>query len=247
MRPERRKEVAVKVLSASPGRSPKLRERFVREGRTAARLRHPNIARCLDSGETEEGQAYLVMELVHGEPLSARLAGGALDVRTAARLASEMAAALSHAHANGIIHRDLKPANVMLEREEGRDESVKLVDFGLAHALGERGLTATGELCGTPAYMSPEQADGQPITPAADLYSLGCVLFEMVCGRPPFAGSTPAVLDAHVDAIPPGVSTLAPGATALDQVVAKLLEKAPSRRGTADSIAEDLLRIARGR
>ncbi|NKZ03244.1 protein kinase domain-containing protein [Actinomadura latina] len=144
--------------------------------------------------------------------------------------------ALEHCHAKGVVHRDIKPANIMLD-ESGSRPVVKVMDFGIARLMSEEAtrLTATGMLIGTPAYLSPEQADGKPVGPASDLYSLGCVLFELLTGRPPFTGGTPSgVLMGHLLRTPEAPSALRPGLpVSWDQVVLKALAKDPQERYTS--------------
>ena len=184
--------VAIKVLN--PELAVNLGpERFFREIRTAAKLRHPHILPVYDSGEAD-GTLYYVMPYVRGESLRARLdKEQQLPVEDAVRITQEVAGALAYAHEQGIVHRDVKPANIMLE--EGQ---AVLADFGVAHAVaqaGEERLTRTGTSLGTPAYMSPEQATGASDPDGrSDVYALGCVLYEMLSGSPPFTGPTAAAV-----------------------------------------------------
>src|SRR5215218_9286217 len=173
--------VAVKVLSPPHAQDPVFVERFRREARSAARLSHPNIVAVFDSG-TDAGLHYLVMEYVPGQSLAELLARqGRLTPRQAAELGVEVCAALAAAHAQGLVHRDVKPANVLV----GDDGRVKVTDFGIVKAAATT-LTGTGTVLGTAAYLSPEQAQGGPVDARSDLYSLGCVLYELLCGSPPF-------------------------------------------------------------
>src|SRR5438874_740866 len=187
--------VAVKVLSESLGADAKFVERFRREARAAAGLSHPNVAGIFDYGEDGD-TPFMVMELIEGETLAGRLRReGGLPPAEAARIASEIASALQAAHDAGVVHRDVKPANVMLTP---RGEC-KVMDFGIAAAAWATPLTATGATIGTASYLSPEQAGGSKATPASDVYALGCVLYEMLTGRPPFTGDNPvAVAAAHI-------------------------------------------------
>jgi serine/threonine protein kinase len=174
--------VALKLLAG--GADP---ERLVREARAIAGLSHPNIAGVYDVGETE-GRPYLVLEYLRGGTLEDRLAGGLpLPDFETERLATQITAGLAHAHANGIVHRDLKPSNVLFD-SEGR---AKLADFGIARATGQATLTEAGTIMGTAAYLSPEQAEGAPTGPASDVYSFGVILYRLLTGQLPFAGSTP--------------------------------------------------------
>ena len=169
-------------------------ERFQREVRTVARLQHPHILTVLDSGEAS-GQLWFTMPYVEGESLRDRLRReGQLPVEDAVRIAIEAARGLDCAHQHGIVHRDVKPENILLTN----DCSTLVADFGLARALGDADdtLTQTGMVLGTPMYMSPEQASGGLVDARTDVYALGCVLYEMLTGEPPFIGSTPLAITA---------------------------------------------------
>src|SRR5438445_2999666 len=181
------RSVAVKVLLEGLAADGRFLERFRREARAAAGLSHPNVASVYDYGE-EDGTPYIVMELLRGETLAERLRReGALPADEAVRITEGVAAALQAAHDAGVVHRDVKPGNVMLTPAG----EVKVLDFGIAAASWATPITATGAAIGTATYISPEQASGQPSTPASDVYSLGVVLFEMLAGRPPFTGESP--------------------------------------------------------
>ncbi len=236
-----RRPVAIKVLrpelAAAIGP-----ERFLREIEIAAGLQHPRILPLYDSGEAD-GLLYYVMPLVEGESLRDRLdRERQLPLEDALRITREVASALSYAHARGVVHRDIKPDNILLTAGEA-----VVADFGIARALDAAGgarLTATGVALGTPVYMSPEQAAGErEVDGRSDLYSLGCVLYEMVAGQPPFVGPTAeSVLHQHVAAPAPRVTTIRPTATAtLERVIERALAKAPADRfATASQFAEAL-------
>src|SRR5215207_4274943 len=221
------RRVAIKVLAPPFDRDGEFVERFRREARAAAGLSHPNIVAVFDSG-SDDGTHFIVTELVEGETLAARLRrDGPMPPADAVAVAVDVARALAAAHARGLIHRDIKPGNVML-LPDGR---VKVVDFGIARAAGSDTLTHTGVVLGSTAYLSPEQAGGQPVDERADLYSLGCVLYEMVTGHVPFSADTPiATMYRHVNEDAPPPSTIAPVQPELAEVVLRCLEKDPQRR-----------------
>ena len=232
--------VAVKVLRPEVAARPGAAARFAREGRALAALAGDHVVRVYAVGE-DAGRPYLAMERLDGETLAARLDRGRLPVAEAVRVGREVAAGLAAVHAAGIVHRDVKPGNVWLDRATGR---AVLLDFGLALAP-DRGesLTLAGGVLGTPAYMAPEQARGEPVGPRADLFSLGAVLYHALAGRPPFPGPTPAaVLTAVAVAIPPRLRRVNPAVPpALDALVARLLCKRPAGRpGSAEAVAREL-------
>jgi eukaryotic-like serine/threonine-protein kinase len=171
--------VAVKVLAANLGDDATFRTRFSREAQLAGRLSHPNIVQVYDAGETDDGSPYLVMEYVAGKTVAEC---GKLEARAAVALVLQACAGLQHAHDAGLVHRDVKPGNLLL-REDG---VIKIADFGIARAAEATRLTQHGTVLGTAAYLAPEQAAGEEVTAAADIYSLGAVLYELLTGRPPY-------------------------------------------------------------
>jgi eukaryotic-like serine/threonine-protein kinase len=189
--------VAVKVLRRELADEPAFLERFRREARAAAALSHPGVAGVYDYGELG-GQPFIVMELVEGETLAERIgARGRLAWHETFALGEQVARALAAAHGCRLVHRDVKPANVLI----GPGERAKVTDFGIAKAATSSTLTRTGMVLGSANYVAPEQAKGDPVGPAADLYALGCVLFEAVCGRTPYTGRNPvAIATQHVSA-----------------------------------------------
>jgi serine/threonine protein kinase len=191
------RQVAVKALRRELADDPTFLERFRREARAAAGLSHPGVAGVYDYGELG-GQPFIVMELVEGETLAERVAArGRLPWREAFAIGEQVAAALAAAHAHGLVHRDVKPANILL----GRDGRAKVTDFGIAQAAQTATLTRTGMVLGSANYVAPEQAKGGHVGPAADLYSLGCVLFEAVTGETPYrGGNAVAIATQHVSA-----------------------------------------------
>src|SRR5689334_19733700 len=177
--------VAIKVPSFEIAADPVQAQRFAREARAAARVVHPGVVAIYAVGELDDGRPYLAMQLIDGEPLDRILASGPLPALRALRIVRGVASALSETHAAGVIHRDLKPSNVMWRLDRNGDDRITLVDFGIA--VGRPGNAdatrlTTGGLIGTPHYMSPELAQGEEVDARADLYSLGCVLFELVTG-----------------------------------------------------------------
>lgn len=233
--------VALKFLPAELTRDLEAKERFLQEARLASSLDHPNLCTIYEAGETESGQLYLSMAFYDGENLKKRIERGPLPVADAVEIAAQIANGLARAHGSGIIHRDVKPANVMLT---SRGE-VKLVDFGLAKLTGELGVTFTqaGALMGTPAYMSPEQAQGKPVDIRTDVWSLGVVLYESLTGVRPFSGEAwQAVIQAVIHQTPESVRRLRPEVPpALDRIVQRCLAKKPADRyPTIEALAADL-------
>src|SRR5690242_6292809 len=229
--------VAIKVLPEHLAGVPEVRERFLREARTAAKLSHPNIVPIYRADESE-GVVFIVMALVDGESLAERLsARRALPPRELVPLLRDVAAALDHAHAHGVVHRDVKPENILIDRKSAR---AMVTDFGIARVAEAKPLTATGQVLGTVHYMSPEQVSGEAVDGRSDLYSLGVVGFRAVTGRLPFDNeSASAVLVAHVVKPPPRVHDVAPAVpTAVAQLIDRCLAKNPDARAAAgDSTA----------
>jgi serine/threonine protein kinase len=226
--------VAVKVLADNLAGDEDLRRRFLREARLAARLSHPNVVNVFDAGE-DDGQPYIVMELVEGETLAER---GRVPPDEARGLALQAARGLAHAHEAGLVHRDIKPGNLLLRR----DGTLKIADFGIARAAETTALTQAGTVLGTAAYLAPEQALGEEVTPAADVYSLGAVLYELLTGRPPFEFDSLADLaeKQRAMAIAP-VRELTPQVPRdLEDLVMRCLARNPSYRPTAEELVREL-------
>jgi eukaryotic-like serine/threonine-protein kinase len=236
--------VAVKVLPAALAEEDSRHiVRFQREARAAASLAHPSVVAIYDSGEDEDTR-FIVMECVAGRSLSQVLRADApLPPARAATIGAGVADALAAAHAAGIVHRDVKPGNVMLQA----DDAVKVLDFGLARSLGGSALTQTAAVLGTAHYMAPEQALGHPADERSDIYSLGCVLYALLTGRPPFTGeAAAAILHQHVNSDPPPPSALNPGVSKeLEETVMQMLAKSPAARPrTATQVRDRLTALA---
>ncbi len=244
------RDVALKLISEKGGFNREELRRFRNEARSAASVRHPNMVEVFTVGESD-GSPYLVMEYVPDGTLEDHLRNGPMDPLQAAQLAEDITRATAAAHRAGVIHRDLKPSNILL-LHNGTTLIPKITDFGLAKQLeGATDLTRTGVLAGTPAYMSPEQADGDPtrIGPASDVYSLGTILYQTTTGRPPFQGMTPLdILNQVRRDSPVAPSRLVPGLPRdLETITLKCLEKEPRKRYLlAQELAEDLRRWQHG-
>ncbi|HET9622094.1 MAG TPA: protein kinase [Kofleriaceae bacterium] len=233
--------VAIKVPTYEIAADPIQAQRFAREARAAARIVHPGVVAIYAVGELTDGRPYLAMQLIDGVPLTQVLADGPLPAARALGIARLIASALADTHAAGVVHRDLKPSNVMWRRDRLGDDRITIVDFGIAvcrpgHADATR-LTSNG-LIGTPHYMSPEQAHGDHVDARADLYALGCLLFELVTGAPPFVGAGVEVLLAHLGKPAPLASERNPAVPlAVDRLIAHLMAKAPDDRpSNADAV-----------
>ncbi|MDH6629220.1 serine/threonine-protein kinase [Streptomyces sp. LBL] len=235
--------VAIKVLKEELANDPDIVMRFLRERSVLLRLTHPNIVRVRDL-VVEGDLLALVMDLVEGPDLHRYLReNGPFSPVGAALLTAQIADALAASHADGVVHRDLKPANVLL-RQYGDQLHPLLTDFGIARLADSPGLTRTHEFVGTPAYIAPESAEGRPQTSAVDIYGAGILLYELVTGRPPFAGDTALeVLYQHLNAEPRRPSTV-PGP--LWTVIERCLRKNPDERPSAESLARGLRTVAEG-
>lgn len=241
------RDVAVKLLRADLSRDESFLIRFQREAQNSASLNHPNIVAVFDTGE-DLGIPYMVMEFVNGRTLKEVLiAEGRFDYAAACEVVADMCSALDFSHKHHIIHRDVKPGNVMLSDTN----QVKVMDFGIARALAsnQATMTQTSAVIGTAQYLSPEQARGETVDARSDVYAVGCVLYELLVGHPPFTGDNPvSVAYQHVreEARPP--SELNPNVPAsVDAVVMKALAKNPENRyHSAGEMREDLIRAARG-
>ena len=250
---------AVKLLRPDLTVNAELVTRFFNEAKAATAIRHPGIIEVFDFGYTDDGRAYLVMEFLDGESLAARIAArGRLSEVEAAQIARGIASALTAAHQQGIVHRDLKPDNVFLvpDPDLPGGERPKILDFGIAKLADPAGLpanvrhTATGVLMGTPLYMAPEQARAAgEIDHRADLYSLGCILYELLVGEPPFvAVGAGEIIALQLFAKPtPPSERLAEISPAMEQIVMRLLDKEPDARFQSAAAVSDALAAAFGR
>ncbi|MEV5647961.1 Stk1 family PASTA domain-containing Ser/Thr kinase [Nocardia sp. NPDC052254] len=245
------RDVAIKVLRADLARDPTFYLRFKREAQNAAALNHPAIVAVYDTGEAEVDGGplpYIVMEYVDGETLRDIVRGkGPLPPRRAMEIIADVCAALDFSHKNGIVHRDMKPANIMINRQG----AVKVMDFGIARALADSSnpMTQTAAVIGTAQYLSPEQARGEQVDARSDVYSVGCVLYEILTGQPPFTGDSPvAVAYQHVREDPKLPSLVHPGVPReLDSVILKAMAKNPANRyQSAAEMRADLIRVLGG-
>jgi serine/threonine-protein kinase len=240
------RQCAIKVMNPSLVTDGESLQRFAREASNAARILHPNVAAVFDYGEADK-IVYLVMEYVDGESLSTILARDhVLDPRRAIEIARQVADGLAAAHELGIVHRDLKPDNVIIARTRGGREIPKVVDFGIAKAMSEApqdALTRSGLVIGTPEYMSPEQLLGDPVDARADIYSLGCILYQMLTGEPAFAAdSREQMIRRRLHEAPPHVREAIPGLPRrLDTLLVHMLARSPSDRLSSAAEARDQL------
>jgi len=244
------RRVALKVLHDELSRSRQMVARFFHEARSAARVDDPGIVEVLESGYADDGSAFIAMELLEGESLAARIARGPrLAPSSIVYVGCEIARVVHAAHAQQIVHRDLKPDNIFLVPEPGQphDTRVKVLDFGMAKLSPEGGpysfVTEKGALLGTPMYMAPEQCRGGDVDGRADVYALGCILYELACGQPPFVrGGMGMILGAHVYQPVPPPRLLAPDVPeALERVLLRALEKSrDARYPTMQALAQEL-------
>jgi len=246
-----KKRVALKLLHPEMVDNPEVSARFEREALASAHIEHPNVAAATDFGKTEDGSFFLVLEYVEGTSLRDAVDTGPLSVQRVLRIGRQIALALERAHDAGIVHRDLKPENVMLVKKDDEPDFVKVLDFGIAKLLegaasaaeeiakrtgggANQPLTRLGTVLGTPEYMAPEQALGEPVTPAADLYGVGVMLYEMLTGKHPFdPPDRMAMLSFHIVAPVPPMQDRAPAIDvppAVEAVVRCLLEKDSKKR-----------------
>ncbi|MEU5406679.1 serine/threonine-protein kinase [Nocardia asteroides] len=221
---------ALKVLAGEFGADPEFRARFVREAELAAQLDHPNIIGVYDRG-IEHGQLWIAMRFIDGPDAATLLRDGALTPSRVAHLITGVARGLDHAHRAGMLHRDVKPANILVEVIPGQPDRVAVTDFGIAKAVAGTTLTQAGTILATVAYAAPEQLSGAVVDPRADVYALGCTLYELLTGAKPFPrASVDAVITAHLTEPPPRPSAVADLPRAIDEVIARAMAKDPQRR-----------------
>jgi len=240
------REVAIKVMHPELTRDPTMVARFEREAAIAARLDHKNVISVLDVGETPDGQKLMVLELARGETLAAVLERGPLGAPRVIRLITQLLQGLDHAHDAGLVHRDLKPENVIVEHDDYGEEVPRILDFGIAvlrerddSAAGQR-LTDTGTVLGTPPYMAPEQAFGDAPDPRTDLFALGVIAYELLCGRQPFEGTGVEIMLSNINSDPPPIAARAPGCVvdpALEAFVRTLMARRLADRFASASAA----------
>lgn len=236
----KKRRVAIKTLHAHLSKDPKIIARFQREVGTIAELEHPNTIQVYDFGSTPEGQLYIVMEYVQGLNLADELEkNGPMDPSRAEAIMSQVCGSLEEAHLRGIVHRDLKPDNVVLTERAGKKDFVKVLDFGIAKRGGEEDknepkLTQAGMVLGTPPYMSPEQFTGKPIDARSDIYSLGVMAYEMLCGKLPFKAETAwEWATQHMTVQPIDIATTPAGSHVpayMREAITKALAKSPDDR-----------------
>ena len=240
------RNVAVKTLAVQQGLSreteAEVKERFHREAKAAGMLQHPNIVVIFDVGE-EDGVPFIAMEHLQGATLVEVINEGASPVPRATHIASQLLSALSYAHGHNVVHRDIKPDNVFLLP----DGTVKVLDFGIAHIATASNITISGQMLGTPRYMSPEQVKGEAVGPQSDIFSAGILLYEMLAGRPAFDGKTPTtIMYRIVHELPQPLGELSPAVPReLEAVVAKATAKVASERfSSASEMAVEMRRAA---
>ncbi|GGU38687.1 protein kinase domain-containing protein [Nocardioides albus] len=237
------RDVAVKLLRDVD--DPTMAERFRRESLSTARVVHDDVVKIFDAG-SDDNDVFLVMELLPGPTLAEPIAQrGALPIDTAVEYARQVAGALGAAHRAGVVHRDIKPANLMFDG----DGRLTVLDFGIAYAMTgvDAGLTQTGHVIGSPSYLSPEQASGDPVGPPADVYSLGCVLFEMLTGKVPYSAPHPVrILHMHLSEPVPRITDFRAVPPPLARLVTRMLDKNPAARPSMDQVAHELGYVLNG-
>ena len=248
-------QLAIKVLNTDCARDSTMVQRFVAEARATASLKHPRICQVHDFGLTESQMPYLVMDWIDGISLAHKIKRDShLPVREAIAVFIQITEALAHAHERKVVHRDLKPDNVMLSRDDEGRTQIRLVDFGIAKVLSDESnllkeaLTQTGVVVGTPTYMAPEQARGETVDGRSDIYSLGCLMYYSLTGKPPFLGAT--IIDTmhmHCNDAPPAMAPALKVPPDLNLINLKCLEKSPGDRyRNVEEVNSDLKKLLKG-
>ena len=248
-------QLAIKVLNTDCARDGMMVQRFVAEARATASLKHPKICQVHDFGLTESQMPYLVMDWIDGISLANKIKRDRhLPVGEAIAVFIQITEALAHAHERKVVHRDLKPDNVMLSRDDEGRTQIRLVDFGIAKVLSDESnllkeaLTQTGVVVGTPTYMAPEQARGETIDGRSDIYSLGCLMYYSLTGKPPFLGAT--IIDTmhmHCNDAPPAMAPALKIPADLNLIILKCLEKSPADRyRNVEEVNSDLKKLLKG-
>ncbi|MEU9805677.1 serine/threonine-protein kinase [Mycobacterium sp. NPDC050853] len=228
--PNLQRPEALKILNAQASRDPSFRARFMREASLAASLDHPNIVTVHNRGETPEGDLWIAMQYVQGSDAHSESVNGRMTLNRAIHIVGEVAKALDYLHARGLVHRDVKPANILIS---AGDRRIMLGDFGVTRALDDSNtVTSAGNVTATIGYAAPEVLSGAAVDGRADVYALGCTLFRMLTGQPPFGsgGSLPAIINAHLSAPPPRISQFAAVPESMDALIAKAMAKNPADR-----------------
>ncbi|MBY0356757.1 MAG: serine/threonine protein kinase [Candidatus Obscuribacterales bacterium] len=249
------RDVAIKMLKAQYATDETSVKRFTREAVAVGRLRHPHVITTYDHGFTNQGQPYLVMDILQGLSLAQIIkTEGQISSRRLVHIFEQVCDALDHAHQKGVLHRDLKPGNIMLINEPDNPDFVKVVDFGVAQLMAvndqeQQALTQAGEICGSPMYMSPEQCLGKPLDRRGDIYSLGVVMYEALTGKVPLlGGSMVETMSKHIHESPPAMNEVRPDLhipPRLEQLVFKALSKDPNERQPSMSqLRQELLALA---
>jgi serine/threonine-protein kinase len=223
------RQVALKVIAEHLTEDPEFRQRFVDEARNTSAIDHPNVVPVYDFGEVD-GLLYIAMRLVEGSDLASLVKRGPLPPPRVMTLLGQVAEALDDLHSQGLVHLDVKPANVLVTSHERRPEHVYLADFGLTRRGTTGHRTGAGDFLGSPTYAAPEHLRGEPVDPRTDVYSLSCVLFACLTGRPPFTGSVPEVIQGHLNQEPPAATSFATLPTAIDAVLRRGMSKKPTGR-----------------
>jgi tRNA A-37 threonylcarbamoyl transferase component Bud32 len=239
---------AVKIMNATFAKEATVRERFRREAKSAQKLAHPNIIEIFDQGDTEDGTAYIAMEILKGKGLAEVISKGAIELQRALLIMIQLARGIARAHDLGVIHRDLKPENIFLSEIEGGGDLVKLLDFGIALSKQDSRLTGTGEIFGTPQYMAPERITSGDPGPAADIYSLGILFYEILTGQLPFdAPDIATFFQMHLKQAPvPPTKLNARIPLPLEGLILRMLAKDPKDRPVdAHRVHGDLIELAR--